>query len=171
MTYLQSPSWYAVYSKPRKEEFATFHLRLKGLDVFFPLLLLPRSGKRRERLVPLFPNYLFVKMRFFEESQYVVWSPGVKRIVSFDGVPAPMDDNIIDLLMARANSEGVMVARSNLKVGQEVQITGGPFEGLIGIIEEPPDAKGRVKVLMHLLSRQVRVEVPVEFVESGWAAY
>jgi transcriptional antiterminator RfaH len=171
MTYLQSPSWFVVYSKPRKEEFARFHLQLKGLDVFLPLLLLPKSGKMRERLVPLFPNYLFVKMRFFEESQYVVWSPGVKRIVSFDGVPAPMDDKIIDFLMARTNSQGVIVARSKLKAGQEVQITGGPFEGLVGIIEEPPDAKGRVKVLIDLLRRQVRVNVPLEFVGCEWAAY
>ena len=45
----------------------------------------------------------------------------------------------------------------------------GPFEGLVGIIENPPDARGRVKILMQLLSRQVRVEVPVAAVDGGWA--
>ena len=45
-----------------------------------------------------------------------------------------------------------------------VEITSGPFAGLAGIIQEPPDARGRVTVLMDLLNRQVPVEVPVEFV-------
>jgi transcription antitermination factor NusG len=55
-----------------------------------------------------------------------------------------------------------------LKPGQEVRINGGPFDGLTGLIQEPPDAKGRVKVLMRLLSRQLQVEVPVRFVECEW---
>jgi len=170
MVHLQVPTWYAVYSKPRKEEFASFQLRGKGLRVFLPLLLLPAYRKKPQRSTPLFPNYLFVNMRFLEDYKYVIWSPGVKRIVGFDGVPAPLDDAVITFLMARTNPDGFVVARSNLLVGQEVQITGGPFAGLVGIIEQPPDAKRRVKVLMNLLRREVKVEVPVELIEGGWTA-
>ena len=73
--------WYVVYSKPRKEEFAEFNLRQKGLEVFFPRLRLPGSRQKRKQIVPLFPNYLFVKIQVFsEEYHYVTWSPGVKRL-------------------------------------------------------------------------------------------
>jgi len=167
MSYQEMQRWYVVYSKPHKEEVARFHLELKGLEVFFPRLLVPES-QTRKRVVPLFPNYLFVRIAISEEYHYVLWSPGVKRLVGFNGSPTPLDDDIVDFLMQQAGNEGIITARSNLKVGQQVQISGGPFDGLVGIIQEPPNGKGRVKVLLNLLSRQVKAEVPVEFVRSGW---
>ena len=168
MSYLKMRQWYVVYSKSHKEEFAQFHLRQKGLEVFFPRLLLPESVKGHRRIVALFPNYLFVRFNFDEEYQHVLWSPGVKRLVSFNGTATPIDEEILTFLMKQSTSEGIIGARSNLKVGQKVQINGGPFEGLAAIIQEPPNTMGRVKVLLTLLSRQVKAEIPVQFVESNW---
>jgi transcriptional antiterminator RfaH len=170
MSDINSRRWYVVYSKPHKEEFAQFHLRSKGLEVFFPRLLLPEYVQKRKRIVPLFPNYLFVRIHASEEYHYVLWSPGVKRILSFNGIPAPLDEGVVAFLVQQATPEGIIASRSNLRAGQEVRISGGPFDGLVGMIQEPPNAKGRVKVLMKLLSRQVEVEVPVQFVKSGWVA-
>jgi transcription antitermination factor NusG len=73
--------------------------------------------------------------------------------------------------MEKANYDGVITVCSNLKVGQEVRISGGPFDGLAGIIQEPPNARGRVKILMDLLSRPMKVEVPLQFLDSGGVAY
>jgi len=163
--------WYVVYTKPNGEEVACSHLKLKGIDVFFPRLLLPAALGKRKPIIPLFPNYLFVRIQIFEGYHYVAWSPGVKRFVAFNNsIPVPLDVNVVRYLMNQANSDGIIKARSKLKVGEEVLINGGPFEGLIGIIMEPPNAKGRLKVLMDLLSRQVQVEVPLSFCNSGWIA-
>jgi transcriptional antiterminator RfaH len=161
--------WYAIYSKPQKEEAAQFHLRQKGLEVFLPKLLLPDHQKRWRRVVPLFPSYLFARIDVrSEEYGYVIWSPGVKRLVSFNGVPAPIDDTVVDFLIKEGNTAGLIPARSNLKIGQEVRINGGPFDGLVGIIQQPPNAKGRVRVLLSLLNRETKVEVPARFVNCGW---
>lgn len=169
VSYSGDRQWYAVYSKPQKEELAQFHLRSKGLEVFLPKLLLPDRGRKRERIVPLFPNYLFTRINALsEEYSYAIWSPGVRRIVGFNGTPAPIDESIVDFLMNQASTEGVIPARSNLKVGQEVRINGGPFDGLVGIIQEPPNAKGRIKILLKLLSRHTKVDVPVQFINGGW---
>jgi len=162
--------WYVVYSKPHKEECAQFYLRLKGIDVFFPQLLLPEPLKRRKRIIPLFPSYLFVKIKISTEFQFVQWSPWVKRLVCVDGVPTPLDEDVVAFLMQQATPDGVIAARSNLMAGQEVRITGGPFQGLLGIIQNPPDARGRVNLLLNLLNRQVKVAVPLRFVDSGWVA-
>src|SRR5688500_8362190 len=143
--------WYVVYSKPQKEDFARFHLSAKGLEVFFPQLLFPLSAKKRKRLVPLFPNYLFVRLKLFsDEFSYAKWSPGVSRIVSFNGVPASVHDSIVNLLMQQVNGDGVVEARPSLRRGQEVRITGGPFDGLVGMIQEAPNARGRIKILLQL---------------------
>jgi len=160
--------WYVVYSKPRKEEQAQFHLRLKNLDVFFPRLDLVRVAEKRKRLIPLFPNYLFVRIHLPTEFYYVSWSPGVKRIVSFGDKPIPLDEKVVDFLRQQTDPEGIIKAHSQLRPGQEVEIRGGPFDGLIAIIQDPPDAKGRVKILLKLLSRQISVKLGVEFIKGEW---
>jgi transcriptional antiterminator RfaH len=160
--------WYVVYCKPHKEEQAQFHLRMKRLDVFFPRLDLVRVAEKRKRIVPLFPNYLFVRIHLPTEFHYVSWSPGVKRIVSFGDRPLPLDERVVDFLRQQTDPEGVIQARSQLRPGQEVEIRGGPFDGLIAIIQDPPDDKGRVKILLKLLSRQISVKLGVEFIKGEW---
>ena len=170
MHHSEGRQWYVVYTKPHGEELARFHLTLKGIDVFLPRLLLPESLKKRRRIVPLFPNYLFVHIRIFEGYHYVAWSPGVKRLVGFNGIPTPLDEEVVRFLMQQASPEGIIASRSNLMAGHEVTITGGPFNGLVGIIQDPPDTRGRVNLLLNLLSRQVKVTVPTRFINSGWVA-
>ena len=163
--------WYVVYSKPHKEEQARYHLALKGVESFFPRLLLPGSHERRKRIVPLFPNYLFVRIHLATESHFVIWSPGVKKIVSFSENPIPLEERIVNFMKEKADGHGIIQARSQLKAGQEVEISDGPFAGLLGILESPPDSKGRVKVLLKLMSRQIRVNLGVEFIKGDWAAF
>jgi transcription antitermination factor NusG len=61
----------------------------------------------------------------------------------------------------------VIVARPRpLPVGHRVRVTDGPLAGLVGIIENPPDARGRVSVLMDMLRRQTRVSLDVSCLEE-----
>ncbi len=164
----ETAQWYVVHAKPRKEEFAQFNLKLKGVEVFLPQLLLPQSSQKRQRVTSLFPGYLFVRIRFSEAYHYVIWTPGVIRLLSFNGSPASIGDDIVTFLMQQATPEGIITAHSNLRTGQAVQLNGGPLDGLSGIIQEPPNERGRVKILLSLLKRQVRVEVPANYIKRGW---
>jgi transcriptional antiterminator RfaH len=164
-------NWYVVYSNPHKEEQAQFHLALKGVKSFFPKLHVPAAVENRGRICPLFPNYLFVRIHVETECHRIVWTPGVKKIVSFGAEPIPIDESVIHFLQQQADEKGVIRARSKLMRGQEVEISGGPFDGLMGIIQAPPDNKGRVKILLKLLSRQISVKFGVEFIKGGRAAW
>ena len=160
-----------VYTKAQKEEFAEVNLRLRRIDTFFPKLFLPKSAKRKKQIVALFPNYLFVCVDVVsEEYASIIWCPGVKRMVNFNGTPAIVDEPIIAFLMGQAGADGVISARCNVTIGQQVAIDGGPFDGLVGIIQEPPNARGRVKILLQLLSRPTKVDVPVQFIKASWVA-
>src|SRR3972149_8600975 len=170
MTNPDKKEWFVVLSKPYREEFAQFHLRLKGLETFFPRLMLPRFTYKSKRIVPLFPNYLFVHADLARDYDQVRWAPGVRSFVHFGSVPAPLDDKIAEDLLRQANSDGIIAAQSDLKVGQEVQIRAGSFEGLLGVVQRTPDAKGRVRLLMKLLSRRIAVEIPVHLISGGWVA-
>lgn len=158
--------WYVVYSKPHKEEQVRLHLGLKGIETFFPRLKMPGGAGSKKGITPLFPNYLFVRVALATEAHYVIWSPGVKRIVTFGDAPIPLDESIVRFLKEQADANGIIQARSRLAPGQQVEITGGPFNGFVGIIENPPNAKGRVKILLKLLSRQISVKLGVEFVRN-----
>lgn len=162
--------WYVVYSKPHKEEQARFHLQKKHLDVFFPRLCLP-GGAAKRRIVPLFPNYLFVRIHLMTEYHHVAWTPGVRRMVCFNDEPVPLDERVVEFLMQQGGSQGLIMARSTLERGQIVEINDGPFAGLFGIIQRPPDHQGRVKVLLKLLSRQLNVDLRVQCIKGEWCAY
>jgi len=158
--------WYVIYSKPHKEEQVQMHLGLKGIESFFPRLQLPGGPGRKKGITPLFPNYLFARINIVTEAHCVTWAPGVKRIVSFSEQPVPIENNIIEFLKDKADAYGIIRARSQLSAGQQVEITGGPFDGFIGIIENPPNAKGRVKILLRLLSRPISVRLDVGFIKN-----
>ena len=72
----------------------------------------------------------------------------------------------MEFLRSRADAAGVIQAHSQLSTGQQVEISGGPFHGFIGIIQNPPNAQGRVRVLLKLLSRQISVKLGVEFIRD-----
>jgi transcriptional antiterminator NusG len=164
-----SPTWFVVYSKAHKERTAEFHLGRRGVEVFYPRLQLPVYVDPRRRVVPLFPGYLFVRIVLGVQFYDVIWAPGVSRFVGTFGVPAPLDDEVVDFLKASADEDGLLRARPALDVGQHVEVTRGPFAGIVGIIQRPPNAKGRIRVLMRLLNRRpVGVELPVQFVKTGW---
>jgi len=62
---------------------------------------------------------------------------------------------------------GIIVVRPRpLQVGCRVRVTDGPLAGLAGIIENPPDGRGRVSILMDILRRQTRVSLDVASVET-----
>src|SRR5215470_7324216 len=164
----QNRLWYVVYSKPRREGFAQTQLHRKGLEVFFPRLASPHCQTGQGQCVPLFPNYLFVRLQLPEEYNYALWSPGVKTIVSFNGAPAPIDEKIIDFLRQKSSPEGLIGVQPHFAIGQEVRINGGPLDGLLGIIQNPPNARGRVGVLMQLLNRQIKIDVPVHCLAAPW---
>ena len=168
LSQVPTTAWSVAYAKPQKEELAQFHLKLKAVQSFFPRLLLPKFSRKRKHIVPLFPNYFFVNINLASEYYRVLWTPGVKCFVSFNNTPVPLDDGIVEYFMRQANSEGIIAARSDLKVGQEVRVSGGSLDGLLGMLLEAPDARGRVKVLMKLLIRDIKVELPIHLVSSAW---
>jgi transcription antitermination factor NusG len=95
----------------------------------------------------------------------------VRRLVGAGAQPAALDDGVVPLLKSRADRDGVLTARPAVSAGERRELTGGPFEGLLGIIEDPPDDRGRVRVLMRLLNGQaVRVQLSVTQLRVDWVA-
>ena len=159
-------AWYVVSSKLRRERYATEQLRQRGVDAYLPRLLLVRRGARIVR--PLFPGYLFARLVLPGDAARVAWTPGVRRLVTFEGEAPALPPAAIDFLRAQAGTDGVIAARSRpLPVGRRVRVTDGPLAGLVGIIEDPPDARGRVGVLTDILRAHTRVSIDADSLEDA----
>ena len=163
---VSEPAWYVVATKLRRERFAVDQLTQRRVEAFLPRLAIERRGARIVR--PLFPGYLFARLDLPREWARVVWTPGVRRLVTFEGDAPPVPADAIAFLRGQAGADGVIVARPRpLPVGHRVRVTDGPLAGLVGIIENPPDARGRVSVLMDILRTQTRVSIDVGWLEDA----
>ena len=98
--------WYLVHTKPLSEAIAQANLERQGYQVYLPRLAQSVLGRhpRRERITPLFPRYLFLRLR--EGSQPlgpVRSSVGVRGVVRFGFRYAVVADDVICRLQARAD--------------------------------------------------------------------
>jgi transcriptional antiterminator RfaH len=156
--------WYVVQTKPAAEPLAQGNLVRQGYEIYFPRLteFVVRAGRRRERVVPLFPRYLFVRIKEgIQPLAPIGSSKGVSRLVRFGTRYAVVPDRVIRNLRDRADpATGLHRLRgeSELARGAAVRVIGGPFEGLEGVFEQRAGAE-RVFVLLTLLGQNTRVRL------------
>jgi transcription elongation factor/antiterminator RfaH len=158
-------AWYVVSTKVRREEFAIDQLARRDVLTFMPRILESSRLTPKPVVAPLFPGYLFVHIDLEKQYFDVVWTPGVRKFIGFGAMPSRVDDEVVDFLQVRMGREGVLRPVTMFKEGDMVRVKRGPLEGLVGIIENPGCGRGRVRVLMELLRRQTKVEVPEHIIE------
>ncbi len=145
--------WYTLYTKPSAEYQVAESLRRRGVETYLPETETPKARRGRDRK-PFFPCYVFIKVDFERVGlSRVQWTPGLRRIVAFDGQPAPLPDDVIDII--RRKLDGINTAGGwpahNFQPGETVQITDGPLQGLQAIFEGPTTPAERVRVLLKFL--------------------
>lgn len=137
----------------------------RGVTTFLPRIAQGGGRLGAPVVTPLFPGYLFLNIELERQFFNVVWTPGVKRFVGFGAAPTAVEPEVIGFLVERGGAEGVIRIARSLGKGDLVRVRRGPLEGLVGIVENPVSARGRVRVLMELLRRQTRVELPEHLIE------
>jgi transcription antitermination factor NusG len=96
------------------------------------------------------------------------WMPHAIGLVSFDGEPAPVPENLIQAISKRvdeiASAGGEFF--DGLKPGDAVKISDGPFAGYGAIFDARIPGSERVRVLIQMLSdRRLPVELQAGQVE------
>jgi len=167
--------WYLVRTKPNAEAIAQVNLGRQGYEFYCPRLLqsMPSRGRWRERVVPLFPGYLFLRLDEGRQPLAPVQSTlGVASAVRFGPSYAIVPDAVIRDLRARANPEtGLhrLNLPTRLAAGTPIRIHAGPFEGLEGIFQRETGSD-RAIVLLCVLGQTASVGVPVGNVVPRHAA-
>ena len=162
--------WYVVQTRPREESTALFHLRRQGFESYLPRFLKRRRHARKVDLAPspLFPGYLFVAIDLAAARwRSIHGTIGVNRLVCNGETPAPVPVGVVEQIQESEDDRGMVVLRptENMKKGEKVEISDGPFSDLVGVFEAL-DSKERVIVLLNLLGREVRARVPLGWVQA-----
>lgn len=157
--------WWAVHTRHHHEQSVKGLLAAKGLEVFLPMYEALRQWSDRKKPVnmPLFPCYLFVRVRA-DARLPIVTTPGVRMIVTRGPTAAVVADNEVRAIMQAVHKSSAE-PHPYLSCGERVRVVRGPMRGIEGILLR---TKGtcRLIVSVELLTQSASVEVDSEHVET-----
>ena len=165
-----SVEWYALHSKPNKEELLWDQLAIRRIETYYPRIRVQVINPRARKIRPYFPGYIFVHVDLEQTGiSTLQWIPGARGLVAFGGEPANVPEGLIRLLQNRVeeiNAAGGELLEA-LKVGDKVLVNEGPFAGYEAIFDARISGTERVKVLLKFLNgRQTSVELPVGYINK-----
>jgi transcriptional antiterminator RfaH len=160
--------WYLVQTKPSNELVACSNLERQGYEIYYPRVVraIRRGRQAFERIGPLFPRYVFLRLREGQQALGPVRSSlGVASVVRFGPAFAVVPDHVIVELKSRADSSsGLHRLRGAppVEAGAPMRVVTGPLTGLEGIFDRQLGTE-RVVVLLNFLGRETPTEIPRDF--------
>ncbi|MFB9146244.1 transcription/translation regulatory transformer protein RfaH [Halomonas alkalicola] len=157
------PRWYVIQCKGGESFRAAEHLANQGYEVFHPVLEVQkkRRGKLEWVSEPLFPYYLFIHLdRLVSNWRPIRSTRGVLKLVGFGDMPVAVSDALITTLREHGSERDDATVNLYFRTGEPVTITEGPFKDLQAVFASHKGEE-RAIVLLNLLHRQQRLEVPV----------
>jgi len=125
-----------------------------------------KNGKKQEREEKVFPGYVLVEMIMDEDSWYVVrHTSGVTKFVGSEKRPIPARESEIKKIINRSTSTTQKI-ELDVKAGDKVRITSGPFADFIAdIIEVYPD-KSKLRANVSIFGRETPVELEYKQIQK-----
>lgn len=152
-------------------------VRQQGLDDEIEDVMVPTEDVtevRRGRKITVerrfMPGYVLVKMEMSDRAYHAIMS--INRVTGFlgpQGKPTPLRDQEVARILNQVE-EGVERPRPMITfdIGEQVNVTDGPFEGFSGLVEEVDDENARLKVSVSIFGRATPVEL--EYAQVSKAA-
>ena len=129
-------NWYALYTKPRKEQKVAQQLEQLGFTIYLPLKteIKQWSDRKKKVISPLFSSYVFIQI---EESkrQEVFIIDGVLNYVFWLKKPAVIRNDEMELMRREIECSNSEVFIETLQRGQEIELQEGVFKGQLAMVE------------------------------------
>lgn len=153
-------NWHIVVTKVSSEELVSLQLKNANFNVFYPKIKKYYPKLKKEKIIPLFSRYIFVQFDYVKDYKLITYTRGVSNILCFLGLPAVVNNIIIEYLKAYCDNTNIITPKylqtESINVGDEIKITSGVFEGLKGIVSGLYDNKKRIEILIDLI--KVRID-------------
>lgn len=153
--------WFALYTKPKSEFKAEEQLRAIGVDIYLPVIVKEKQWSDRKKKItePVIRGYIFIfadeKERLLALEQY-----SIVRCVFDKGRAAKIPAWQIENLKKMLNAKSEIFLHDGLMPGKKVMIKNGPFEGVMGVVQEYEDGKRTIAVSIDLLNRSIITHIP-----------
>jgi transcriptional antiterminator RfaH len=161
-------AWYVARSQPHKERYAAAALEQRGLQVYLPILVKPRPRAGRRNWEPLFASYLFAKIQVpSPEWLSARASPGIAYFLGHAGRPSPLPSGFIPDMQVRLECINRTGGLPTFTHGQRVTIVEGAFAQYDAIFDRRLSPAGRARVLLTVLRRLVRLDLPQDWLRAA----
>lgn len=121
-----------------------------------------KDGEMVAKKKKAFPGYVLLEMIMSDEAWYVVRNtPGVTGFVGSHGAgskPSPLLPEEVDSML-RSIGVNPRKVDINLEIGQAVEIIGGAFKGMEGVVTEIDEDKAKVTVSVEMFGRETDAEL------------
>ena len=166
----QKRNWYVLHTYSGYEESVAKNLKQRieslGMEDKIFNVIVPKekkikikNGKRKVVEEKIYPGYVLVEMIVTDDSWYVVRNtPNVTGFVGAGTTPTPVSNEEIENLQKRMKIEEPQY-KIEVKIGDLVKITDGPFKDFDGKVSEIDEERGKVKVLVNMFGRDTPVEL------------
>jgi len=166
----QERNWYVIHTYSGYEDAVAKNLKQRveslGMEDKIFNVIVPKErkikikdGKRRTIEEKIYPGYVLVEMIVTDDSWYVVRNtPNVTGFVGVGTTPVPVSNKEIEILKKRTGVEAPQY-KIEVKAGDAVKITDGPFKDFDGKVSEVDEEKGKIKVLVNMFGRDTPVEL------------
>lgn len=160
------PRWHALYTRHQHEKAVSQALTEKGFEVYLPRYRTIHQWKdrRKELLLPLFPNYVFIHGGL-NRMLNIVSTPGVHAVVSCGGRAAEITAGEIETIRRVVEGPLQVEPYSFLKCGDMVRVKSGPLQGIEGILVRRGGGL-RLVLTVEMLSQAAAVEIDASLVEQ-----
>mgnify|MGYP004467355779 FL=1 len=129
-----------------------------------------KDGVTKEKVKKLFPGYVLVEMIMTDEAWFVVRNtPGVTGFIGSSGKgakPTPLQPYEVDKILNNMGMSRLEVS-SDLKEGEVVKITSGPFSGMEGKVSSLDLENQQIIVLVDLFGQETEVEASISQIEKA----
>ncbi len=165
---MENIDWYIINTKPCQEEIAKVNLESQNVEVYLPLYKkkIKKNKKKEEKIVPLFPGYLFARFDLDTMFHKVSYTRGVKKILFNRENVFTISDEVIEAIKQREEDGVVKLVSKNyeFKRGDRIIIDEGIFDGWEGVFYEETEDSERAVILLTNVKYSSKLIVPKKYI-------
>ena len=157
--------WYCFTTQPKREHIAAAAIQARaGIKTFCPRIAYRKKTKKGiVRFVEaLFPGYVFALCEIERHLRHILSMQGVKAVVKYGEHIPELPVEFVEELAQHFSEDIKEMDNPEIRPGQEVLLTEGPFKDLQAIVESYAPVNDRIRVLLELLGRSVSLEVTAD---------
>lgn len=156
-------SWYALYTKPRKEQKVAQQLVDLGFTIYLPLKTEVKQWSDRKKKVtsPLFSSYVFIQIEESKRSEVFIID-GVLNYVFWLGKAAVIRNEEMELMQYEVELPNQGIQVTTILPGERIELQQGVFKGQQAVVEHVSNQK----VHLFLVSLGIKLVISRKVLSS-----